>query len=112
MPAKRPKPGVPPKHQALLYGIIILSAGMIIWEKAKDFDDERLWWMLLWLAVMLAAFYKATQNWAYVNPKPDPLEDDDEPAASMYEIQDIEVPSLEEMTENLTRNKPENPSDE
>ena len=98
MTPKKPKPGVPPKHQALLYLVVFISAGLIIYEKAKPFDQERLWWMLLWFAVMVGAFYKATQNWAYVNPKPDPLEEEDEPEIR-YEIQDIDIPSLEEMAD-------------
>jgi len=107
MPAKRPKPGVPPKHQAWLYLLIVISAGMIIWEKSKSFQEERLWWMLLWLAVMLAAFYKATQNWAYVNPKPDPEEM--EQTASTYEIQDVDIPSLEEMARKVDNKEESSP---
>ncbi len=102
---KRIKPGIPPGHQALLYGIILLSAAMIVWEKAKPQERERLWWLLLWLVVMIAAFFKATQNWAYVNPKPDPLADDEADEQDSPPIQDVDIPDLEQMTRNLEKSQ-------
>ena len=60
----------PKNIQALYYLLIFVAAGMMLREKSKPDDQVRLWWMLLWFALMLFVFFKATKNWARDNPKP------------------------------------------
>ena len=95
--------GLPSHVQALYYVVIFIAGGMMIWEKSKPEVKQRLWFLLLWFAIMLYAFYKATQNWAYANPKPSKeelLEEARKNVSSMPEIKDVDIPSLEEMSEN------------
>jgi len=94
---------IPKNIQALYYLLIFLAGGMMIWEKSRPEESQRLWFLLFWFAVMLYAFFKATRNWAYDNPKPskEELLEQARKKDQMPEIKDADIPSLEEMTRNL-----------
>ncbi len=94
----------PSNIQALYYLIVLVSAGMIVYEKAKRDNEESLAWLLFWFVVMMTAFYFATRNWAYDNPKPKPGEEDTD-EADLPEIQDVDIPSLDEMIKKLDETK-------
>ncbi len=102
MPNKKDKP-VPKSEQAVYYVAVFIAAALIMWEKSKRDNDERLWWLLLWFAVMIVAFYRATRNWAHDNPKKNPLEEAEEEKEETPEIRDVDIPSLEEMAEQYKK---------
>ncbi len=90
-----------PKNIQALYYVLIFIAGIALaYEKSKPDTQEQLWFLLLMFGIMLTSFYKATQNWAYDNPKPPPGENDEE-ETERPEIKDVHIPSLEEMSERL-----------
>jgi len=97
----------PPGIQAVYYLVIFIAGGMMVWEKSKPEQAQRLWFLLLWFAVMLYAFYKATQNWAYANPKPskEELLEEARKKEETPEIQDVDIPSFEEMAKNVNKEK-------
>ncbi len=94
-----------PKNIQALYYVLVFATGIAIaYEKSKPDQDERLWFLLVMFGVMLFSFYKATQNWAYDNPKPPPdLEANEE--ENKPEIKDVNIPSLDEMVNRLTSDK-------
>jgi len=103
---KENNPSRPPKNvQAFYYLLIFLAGGMMVWEKSRPEARQRLWFLLLWFAVMLYAFYKATRNWAHDNPKPSKEELLEEARRKAKEkppeIRDTRIPDLTEMVKNL-----------
>jgi len=99
----KPRPGIPSSVQAWYYLLIFVAGGFMVWEKSKPLDRQRLWFLLTWLVVMLYAFFKATRNWAYDNPKPsnEELLERERTKKQTPEIRDVDIPSLEEMTRKL-----------
>ncbi len=98
----------PKNIQAFYYVLIFVAGGLMMWEKSKPDEEVRMWWLMLWFAVMIFAFFKATKNWAHDNPKPtlEELLQEAEKKENPPEIKDVDIPDLSKMTDNL-KNKTE-----
>ena len=98
----------PKNAQAFYYAIIMTTAGLLVWEKAKPDKEERLWFLLLGLFVMIWAYFKATRNWAYDNPKPKPGEEE-QSGKPEYEIKNPDIPDLTTLADNLEKKSTDSP---
>ena len=91
----------PKRAQIIYFLLIFISGGALFFIKTKPDDEQNFWVMIVLLIILMYSLLKSTKNWAYDNPKPK----DDETDEPKVVYKKKNIPSLEEMTKNLKKNK-------
>jgi len=95
-----------PKRVQLFYLLLFFTTGgTLFYLKTLPKENQHLGVLLALFIIMMFALIKSTRNWAYDNPK---NTEDEKTATDKPVYKDKNIPTLEEMMQNIQKKKQEN----